>query len=93
MCRNIKTLYNFDPPATVDEIHAAALQYVRKISGFAGPSAANEVAFNRAGVEVEKASSRLLSSLVTVAPPKNREVEAAKAHAKAEQRFGLTSNG
>ena len=88
MCRNIKTLYNFDPPATDDEIHAAALQYVRKIAGFTEPSAANEAAFNRAVVEVEKASSRLLGSLVTTAPPKNREVEAAKAHARAERRFG-----
>lgn len=88
MCRNIKTLYNFDPPATDDEIHAAALQYVRKIAGFTEPSAANEAAFNRAIVEVEKASSRLLGSLVTTAPPKNREVEAAKAHARAERRFG-----
>ena len=90
MCRNIKTLYNFDPPATDDEIHAAALQYVRKISGFAGPSAANEAAFNRAVAEVAKASSRLLGSLVTAAPPKNRDIEAAKAHARAERRFGPT---
>lgn len=90
VCRNIKTLYNFDPPATDDEIYAAALQYVRKISGFAEPSAANEEAFNRAVVEVEKASSRLLSSLETAAAPKNREVEAAKAHARAERRFGST---
>lgn len=90
MCRNIKTLYNFDPPASDHEIHAAAVQYVRKISGFTGPSVANEAAFNRAVVEVEKASSRLLSSLVTAAPPKNREVEADKAHARAERRFGPT---
>ena len=69
MCRNIKTLYNFDPPASDDEIHAAALQYVRKISGFARPSAANEAAFNHAVAEVEKASSRLLGSLVTAASP------------------------
>jgi hypothetical protein len=88
VCRNIKTLYNFDPPATDDEIHAAALQYVRKISGFSGPSATNEASFNRAVAEVEKASSRLLRSLVTAAPPKSREAEAAKAHARAERRFG-----
>ena len=74
MCRNIKTLYNIDPPATDAEIHEAALQYVRKISGFAGPSAANEAAFNRAIAEVETASSRLLSALVTAAPPKDRAV-------------------
>jgi len=88
VCRNIKTLFNFDPPATGDEIRAAALQYIRKISGFTGPSAANEAAFNRAIAEVEQASSRLLNSLVTAAPPKDREVEAAKAHARAERRFG-----
>jgi len=88
VCRNIKKLFNFDPPATGDEIHAAALQYVRKISGFSGPSAANEAAFNRAIAEVEQASSRLLASLVTAAPPKDREVEAAKAHDRAERRFG-----
>jgi hypothetical protein len=88
MCRNIRTLYNFEPTATADEIHAAALQFVRKISGFAGPSAANEKAFNRAVAEVTKASSKLLSSLVTTAPPRNREVEAAKARARAVQRFG-----
>jgi len=90
MCRNIKTLCNFDPPATDDEIRAAALQYVRKISGFAWPSAANEAAFNRAVAAIEEASARLLSSLVTTAPPRNREVEAAKAHARAERRFGPT---
>lgn len=89
MCRNIKTLYNFDPPASDDEIHAAALQYVRKISGFARPSAANEAAFNRAVADVEKASSRLLGSLVTAASPRNRDVEAARAHARAVRRFGL----
>jgi hypothetical protein len=88
VCRNIKTLYNFDPPATEDEIHAAALQYVRKISGFAGPSAANEAAFDRAVAEVEKASARLLGALVTAAPPKNRAVEAARARARAKRRFG-----
>ena len=88
MCRNIKTLHNFDPPASDEEIHAAALQYVRKISGFAAPSLANEAAFYRAVSEVERASSRLLDSLVTTAPPKDRTVEAAKAHARARQRFG-----
>jgi hypothetical protein len=90
VCRNIKTLYNFDPPATDGEIHEAALQYVRKISGFTRPSAANEGAFNGAVTEVEKISSCLLSSLVTAAPPKSREVEAAKGHARAERRFGPT---
>ena len=88
MCRNIKMLYNFEPPATDDDIRAAALQFVRKISGFAKPSAANEEAFNRAVDEVTKASSKLLSSLVTTASPRNREVEAAKAHARAALRFG-----
>jgi len=88
MCRNIKTLYNFDPPATDDEIHAAALQYVRKISGFARPSLANEAAFGRAVAAVEKASSRLLGSLVTAASPRNRDVEAARAHDRAMRRFG-----
>jgi hypothetical protein len=88
MCRNIKTLYNFDPPATDDEIRAAALQFVRKISGFAAPSAANEEAFTRAVNQVARASSTLLDSLVTTASPKNREVEAARAHARAVHRFG-----
>jgi len=87
MCRNIKTLYNFEPPATEDEIRAAATQYVRKISGFATPSAANRAAFDRAVDEVALASSTLLGALVTAAPPKNREVEAAKAHARAVRRF------
>ena len=93
MCRNIKTLYNFDPPASDEEVHAAALQYVRKISGFARPSAANEAAFNHAVAEVEKASSRLLGSLVTAAPPRNRDVEAARAHARAVRRFGSERRG
>jgi hypothetical protein len=87
MCRNIKTLYNFDPPVTDAEIHMAALQYVRKVSGFAKPSVANEAAFNRAILEVEEASSRLLGSLVTAAPPKDRAVETAKAQARAERRL------
>lgn len=88
MCRNIKTLYNFEPPATRDEVRAAALQYVRKISGFAKPSAANAKAYDRAVKDVARASSVLLRSLVTSAPPRDREVEAAKAHARAVRRFG-----
>ncbi len=88
MCRNIKVLFNFEPPATDDEIRLAALQFVRKISGFANPSAANEEAFDRAVDEVARASSKLLSSLVTTASPRNREVEAAKAHTRAVRRFG-----
>ena len=88
MCRNIKVLYNFEPPATDDEIRVAALQFVRKISGFSKPSAANEEAVNRAVDEVAKAFSKLLSSLVTTASPRNREVEAAKAHVRAVLRFG-----
>lgn len=88
MCRNIKTLFNFRPPATEEEIRAAALQYVRKISGFAKPSAANEKACERAVDDMTRASSTLLRSLVTSAPPKDREAEAAKAHARALRRFG-----
>ena len=88
MCRNIRTLYNFEPPATDDEIRAAALQFVRKISGFARPSAANETAFNRAVDDVAKVSAKLLNELVTAASPRNREVEAARAHARAVRRFG-----
>jgi hypothetical protein len=88
VCRNIKTLYNFDPPATQEEIRAAASQYVRKISGFAKPSAANEKATVRAIDDVAKASAALLRSLVTAAPPRDREAEAAKAHARAVRRFG-----
>ncbi len=88
MCRNIRVLYNFKPPATEDEIHAAALQFVRKISGFAKPSAVNEEAFNRAVAEVAMASSKLLSSLVTNAPSRNRDIEAAKDHTRAVLRFG-----
>ena len=88
MCRNIKTLYNFEPPATEDEVRAAALQYVRKISGFAKPSAANEEAYGRAVEEIAKATSTLLRSLVTSAPRRDREVEAAKARARAVRRFG-----
>jgi hypothetical protein len=87
MCRNIRTLYNFEPPATQDEIHAAAVQYVRKISGFSKPSKANEAAFEAAVEAVALASAELLSCLHTVAPPKDRETEAAKARARAAQRF------
>jgi hypothetical protein len=88
MCRNIKTLHNFEPPATDDEIRAAAEQYVRKVSGASKPSKANEEAFAQAVDEVSAATRRLLDSLVTVAPPRDREVEAGKARARAEQRFG-----
>jgi hypothetical protein len=88
MCRNIKTLYNFEPPATDEEIEAAALQYVRKVSGSNKPSKANEEAFARAHREVAAATRRLLDALVTSAPPRDREVEAARARARAEQRFG-----
>ncbi|MGH2962509.1 MAG: DUF2277 domain-containing protein [Solirubrobacterales bacterium] len=87
MCRNIRTLYNFEPPATDEEVRSAALQYVRKISGFSKPSRANAEAFERALDEVAEASEKLLSELVTAAPPKDREVEAAKRRARAEQRF------
>ena len=87
MCRNIKTLYNFDPPANENEVGAAALQYVRKISGFNKPSQANEEAFEQAVAEVTEVSARLLDRLVTAAPPKDREVEAAKRKARSEARF------
>jgi hypothetical protein len=87
MCRNIRTLHNFEPPATEDEVRAAALQYVRKISGSTKPSAANAAAFERAVEAVTAASAQLLDSLVTAAPPKDREVEAAKARARAAQRY------
>jgi hypothetical protein len=87
MCRNIRTLHNFDPPATEEEIQASALQYVRKISGSTKPSQANEEAFDEAVEEVAAATHRLLERLVTKAPPKNREVEAAKAKARSEARF------
>jgi len=88
MCRNIKTLFNFDPPVTADEVRAASLQFVRKISGFNKPSKANEAAFLGAIDEIAAISSRLLHSLDTNAPPKNREEEAAKAKARAAERFG-----
>jgi len=87
MCRNIRVLHNFEPPATVEEIEAAAEQYVRKISGASKPSKANEAAFERAVAEVTAASKKLLASLVTSAPPRDREVEAAKARARAAARF------
>jgi hypothetical protein len=87
MCRNIHTLYNFEPAATEEEIRDAALQYVRKISGFAKPSRANEAAFFRAAEAVTAASAQLLDELVTSAPPKDREVEAARARARAAKRF------
>jgi hypothetical protein len=87
MCRNIRTLHNFEPPATEDEIRASALQYVRKISGSSKPSQANAEAFDRAVDEVAAVSSRLLGELVTTAPPKDREVEAAKAKARSAARY------
>ncbi|WP_439544399.1 DUF2277 domain-containing protein [Hyphomicrobium sp.] len=88
MCRNIKTLYNFSPPATQDEIRASALQFVRKLSGFTHPSKANEDAFHRAVDQVAQAAEELMASLVTLAPPRNRDVEAAKAKARNAVRFG-----
>jgi len=88
MCRNIKTLFNFDPPATDEEIHAACLQFVRKLSGFTAPSKANEAAFHRAVRDSAKLARKLIESLETQAPPRNREVEAAKARARAAVRFG-----
>jgi hypothetical protein len=93
MCRNIHTLHNFDPPATEEEISAAALQYVRKVSGFAIPSRANEEAFARAVDEVAVATKRLLDELVTSAPARDREREAARARARAAQRFGSPAGG
>ncbi len=88
MCRNIKTLFNFEPPVTEDEIRAASLQFVRKISGFTKPSKSNEDAFETAVEQVAAAAARLLSSLETTASPKNREEEAVKARARAAERFG-----
>lgn len=87
MCRNIKTLANFEPPATHDEVHASALQFVRKLSGSTKPSRANEEAFNRAVEEVTVAAHKLINSLTTNAPPRNREVEAAKARERSLKRF------
>ena len=88
MCRNIRPLYHFEPPVTDDEVRAASLQFVRKVSGFTKPSAANQPAFDRAVDEVSEVVQRLLDSLVTNAPPKNREVEAAKARARVAKRYG-----
>jgi hypothetical protein len=93
MCRNIRTLFNFDPPATNDEVRAASLQFVRKISGFTKPSKANEEAFELAWARVSAAAQELLNSLVTTAEPRNREVEAKKARAKAARRFGSEKSG
>ena len=87
MCRNIRNLYNFKPPATDEEIHASSLQFVRKLSGFNRPSKANEEAFNRAVAEVAHAARHLINSLVTTAPPRDREVEAEKARARSTLRF------
>ena len=87
MCRNIRTLYNFAPPATEEEIRASALQFVRKLSGFTAPSRANDAAFQRAVEEVSDAARRLLASMETSSPPRNREIEAAKAKARSRQRF------
>jgi len=91
MCRNIRRLHNFEPPATEDEIRHAALQYVRKVSGFSKPSQANEGPFERAVDAVAAASARLLDELVTSAPPRTREEEAARAAARAQQRFGAAA--
>jgi hypothetical protein len=88
MCRNIKTLFNFEPPATEDEIRASSIQFVRKLSGFTSPSKANEAAFNRAVDEVAAAARTLIASLVTTADPRNREIEAARAKARSATRFG-----
>lgn len=91
MCRNIRTLYHFDPPVTDDEVRAASLQFVRKVSGFTRPSAANQAAFDEAVHEVSHVVKHLLDSLVTTAAPKNREVEAAKARARSAKRYGKAS--
>lgn len=88
MCRNIRILYNFEPPTTRDEIHAAAVQYVRKVSGMQKPSHANEASFERAVDAVASATERLLAELVTAAPPRDRDVEAARRQARAAERFG-----
>jgi hypothetical protein len=88
MCRSIKILFNFDPPATHDEIRAASLQFVRKLSGFTAPSKTNEAAFNQAVDEVYEVAHRLVHAMVTTAPARNREIEAAKAKARAQERFG-----
>jgi hypothetical protein len=88
MCRNIKTLFNFEPPATEEEIKASSLQFVRKLSGFTSPSRANQVAFDRAVEDVAAAARRLIESLVTIADPRDRDIEAARAKAKSAARFG-----
>ncbi|MDH3350770.1 MAG: DUF2277 domain-containing protein [Gammaproteobacteria bacterium] len=93
MCRNIRTLFNFEPPATDDEIRASAIQFVRKLSGATKPSKANQPVFDRAVDEIVETTRTLLASLVTTAPPKNRRVEAEKARARVERRFGRSSNG
>ena len=90
MCRNIRTLYNFEPPATDEEVRASSLQFVRKLTGFARPSKPNQLAFRRAVEQVEQAARQLLNSLVTVASPRSREAEAAKARARAANRFGVS---
>ena len=92
MCRNIKTLFNFEPPATDEEIRASAIQYVRKLSGTTKPSKANEAAFDRAVDSIANSTRELLDSLITAAPSRNREMEAAKARARAQKRFGSRSN-
>ena len=92
MCRNIRPLNNFEPPATDDEVQAAALQYVRKIAGTTKPSAANQAAFDEAVEQIAHASRHLLDALVSTAPPKDREVEAAKARARAQARYGATAS-
>jgi hypothetical protein len=89
MCRNIRTLHNFKPPATQEEIRASSLQFVRKLSGFTKPSKANEAAFNRAVEQVAQTATELLDSLVTTSPPRDREVEAAKARARAAERYRI----
>ena len=91
MCRNIKTLHNFEPPATDDEVRAAALQYVRKVSGSTKPSKANEAVFERAVDEIAHVTQHLLADLVTAASPRDREVEAERARARAEKRFGVSA--
>ncbi len=93
MCRNIRTLHNFEPPATEDEIHASALQYVRKLSGASKPSRANEAVFERAVEEVVEATRRLLDGLVTAAEPRDRETEAAKAQERSVSRFARSATG
>ena len=90
MCRNIRTLFNFDPPATDDEVREASLQFVRKLSGFTKPSRANEAAFVRAIEDVSAVARKMLNSLVTDAEPRNREIEGARAHARAAERFGTS---